>query len=91
MHLFRVAKPLKPPRRSGVNDMRLDDCVLCRVYRKDERIYKRSRHESRLDELHPSSSKIPRLDLLNPNSNEASNRYNNIQRPSPNPTATTYN
>ncbi|XP_034706036.1 NAC domain-containing protein 2-like [Vitis riparia] len=78
MHEFRVAKPPEPPRRSGVNHMRLDDCVLCRVYRKDNRIYKRSRHESRLDESGPSSSKIP---ILNPNPNEANNRYNNIQMP----------
>ncbi|KAJ9707444.1 hypothetical protein PVL29_002461 [Vitis rotundifolia] len=78
MHEFRVAKPPEPPRRSGVNDMRLDDCVLCRVYRKDNRIYKRSRHESRLHESGPSSSKIP---ILNPNPNEANNRYNNIQMP----------
>ncbi|KAL6349649.1 hypothetical protein AAG906_041055 [Vitis piasezkii] len=87
MHEFRVAKHPEPPRISGVNDMRLDDCVLCRVYRKDERIYKRSRHESRLDESGPSSSKIPRRDLLNHNPNEANNRYeeqysyNNIQMP----------
>ncbi|XP_034689207.1 NAC domain-containing protein 18-like [Vitis riparia] len=66
MHEFRVAEPPKPPRRSGVNDMRLDDCVLCKIYRKEERISKRSRHESGLDEPGSSSSKIPRLEL-NPN------------------------
>ncbi|RVW32818.1 NAC transcription factor 32 [Vitis vinifera] len=74
MHEFTVAKPPGPPRRSGVNDMRLDDCVLCRVYRTDERIYKRSRDASRLDESGPSGSKIPRLDL-NPNPNEVNNPY----------------
>ncbi|KAJ9707447.1 hypothetical protein PVL29_002464 [Vitis rotundifolia] len=61
MHEFRVAEPLKPPRRSGVNDMRLDGCVQCRVYRKGERISERSRYESRLDESSSSSPKIPRL------------------------------
>ncbi|WJZ88637.1 hypothetical protein VitviT2T_007916 [Vitis vinifera] len=64
MHEFRVAEPPKPPSRSGVND--LDDCVLCKIYKKEERISKRSRHESGLDESGSSSSKIPRLEL-NPN------------------------
>ncbi|XP_034689222.1 NAC domain-containing protein 2-like [Vitis riparia] len=52
----------------------LDDCVVCRVYRKDERISERSRYESRLDESSSSSSKIPRLEL-DPNPNEADNPY----------------
>ncbi|KAL6341577.1 hypothetical protein AAG906_032697 [Vitis piasezkii] len=64
----------EPPRRTGVNDMSLDDCVVCRVYRKDERISERSRYESRLDESSSSSSKIPRLEL-DPNPNEADNPY----------------
>ncbi|KAL6349693.1 hypothetical protein AAG906_041100 [Vitis piasezkii] len=75
MHEFRVAEPPKPPRRSGVNDMRLDGCVQCRVYRKGERISERSRYESRLDESSSSSSsspKIPRLEL-NHNPNKANN------------------
>ena len=60
--------------------LQLDDCVLCRVYRTDERIYKRSWHASGLDESGPSSSKIPRLDL-NPNLNEVNNPYEEIQMP----------
>ena len=60
--------------------LQLDDCVLCRVYRTDERIYKRSRDASRLDESGPSGSKIPRLDL-NPNLNEVNNPYEEIQMP----------
>ena len=66
--------------------LQLDDCVLCRVCRTDERIYKRSRHASRLDESGSSSSKIPRLDL-NPNPNGVNNPYeeqyyyNSIQMP----------
>ncbi|KAJ9707437.1 hypothetical protein PVL29_002454 [Vitis rotundifolia] len=81
MHAFKVAKPPKPPRRSGVNDMRLDDYVLCGVYREDEMIYKRSRHESRLDESDPSSSKILRLDLFNPNPSEPQPRTEIFQSP----------
>ena len=66
--------------------LQLDDCVVCRVYRKDERIFKRSRYESQLDESSSSSSKIPRLEL-NPNPIEANNPYeeqyyyNNSQMP----------
>lgn len=75
MHEFRVAEPPpEPPRRTGVNDMRLDECVLCKVYKKDERVSKRSRHESGVDESGPSRSKIPRLDR-NPNPNEANNQH----------------
>ena len=60
--------------------LQLDDCVLCRVHRTDERIYKRSRHASGLDESGPSRSKIPRLDL-NPDLNEVNNPHEEIQMP----------
>ena len=53
--------------------LQLDDCVLCRVYRKDDsrdRDCKRSRDKSVIDES-SSSSKTPRLEL---NPNKANNQ-----------------
>ncbi|WJZ89028.1 hypothetical protein VitviT2T_008279 [Vitis vinifera] len=73
MHEFKVAEPPEPLRRTGVNEMRSDDCVLCRVYRKDDsrdRDCKRSRDKSVIDES-SSSSKISRLEL---NPNKANNQ-----------------
>ncbi|KAJ9702731.1 hypothetical protein PVL29_004454 [Vitis rotundifolia] len=74
MHEFRVAEPPEPPRRTGVNDMRLDECVLCKVYRKDKRVCKRSRHESGVDESGSPRPKTPRFDR-HPNPNEANNQH----------------
>ncbi|KAF8405688.1 hypothetical protein HHK36_007765 [Tetracentron sinense] len=41
MHEYRVLDNVNPRIRHGENDMRLDDCVLCRVYKKADKASKK--------------------------------------------------